>query len=295
MGVWKVTRKPKESAGDASPLNGPGSADARLTFQVLVDAPATDTVASVLADPRVPQPKAAHPDGFYLRVAGRGCNRINQVTFEVEIDYASPPGGQAGENPLNTPPSIEFDAVPVETEIDVDINGRPIVMKTGERFDPKPRELVYEPTITVTRNVTWIDPYVIASYRNSVNSDTWYGMPPGTVWITALRAVNQITPEWVYWQASGTFQLRGAAPGSTERKAWWLRLLAQGYTVNVPAALSFTDADLNGAPAMKDGAPVTSPVLHDPATGYQLSDTANARWYEFETKRAMPFANLGLI
>jgi hypothetical protein len=285
-----ITERIRSQGGDRA-VNGQYFEQTRSRF-FQITATAGENETQILTHPSFPQPSSPHPSGAYLRVSDRRVTRMAPNYFEGEADYSAP--SRPGKSPLEESPQIRFDAIPVEAEIDVDINGKPIWMiKIKEKFDPPPKETFYEPLIIVTRNVTSIDPVVIAQYRNATNSDTWYGQPPGTVRISRLVADLIADVDFSYFRVTGEFHIRGAAYNSTPERAHWLRLKAWGHkAVQKP---SWANTDIIGKALDGLGEPVTRPVLHDINTGRALAEGADAQWYEFQTKKSLSFAQLGLI
>lgn len=294
MGVSSVTRKVRSQVDDRS-LNGQAAAQAwEIPYDIVVDDPTT-TETAILSHGSVVKVGDAHPDNSYLRVIQRRLVRVAPTKYELVAGYGAPGGAGTDVNPLALPPEIEFDAIAQEEAIDEDIDGKAIIMRTGEEFSPRITELVYIPVLRVRRNVAWIDPYTMATYRNATNSDTWYGMPPGTVKVARLVARRRTFSALTYWEVDGEFHMKLNYGGSSSpARAWWKRVLAQGFKVNV-------DDDLLGFGYVtvhafgKDGKPVTKPVLHDIETGYEITDNTEAQWYEFQTKPSLPFSALGLL
>jgi hypothetical protein len=256
----------------------------------------TTSEAQVLASPLIPALRSPHPDGLYLRASRRRAQFVGPTLWEIQIDYESlGGGGQQTQNPLDMPPKIRFTSEDREEEIDIDINGKPLRTITKEGFEPRIREVKPTPIITVTRNVGWVNPTVIADYRWRVNSDNWYGMSPGTVLIMSLDAENVPDPDFNYWTVTGKFALRTAAPGSTDAKAWYTRVYAQGYYAFYPP-ISGSTYVLGPILYGEDQRPVTKPMAHYVSNGRPLDEsTTTGQWYEFQTKESRDFSTLGLI
>jgi hypothetical protein len=304
MSILNIKRKIESSTTDNWPLTSMASQERTVEYSVLVT-DTTDTEDTILASPITPQLRSPHPDGLIARATRRQLRRVAPYLYDLEVGYEAfsmvgdvSQGG--GGNPLSVPPKIRFTSTAAEYEIDVDIEGNAIIMRTGEEFNPKPKETVYDPVIEITRNVAWVNPFVMATYRNATNSDTWYGMPPGTLRIAGLDAdsVGEEGDDFIYWTVHGSIQCRLAHPGSTDDKAWWLRMRAQGYIVN----LTDDQGEYIAVHAWdKEGNKVSKPVLHNKDTGAAIVATGTqslntlAQWYEFQTKRSLPFADLGLL
>lgn len=253
------------------------------------------TEAEVLAHESIPQLRDQWVGQPWLRVVNRAANRISPLLWEVQVQYQTPPdaGGGGGSSPLLAPPIIEFSSEVTEEDITQDVRGQPILMTTTEEPSPRIKREFHTPLILVKRNVAWIDPSVIAQYRMVVNSDMWYGNPPGTCLLRSIKAVNVPDQDFEYWTVDAAIAIRRGAPFTSDAKAWYYRVLAQGFLVNLPIIPSGTV--LEGQHAMKDGQPVSAPVLHDITNGFLIENNADAEWYEFEIYQSLPFAALGLL
>lgn len=292
MAVVSVTRKIRSTAGDQSPDGKTFSMNRGITYQIVVDDPNT-TESDILYSPLVVALRSPHPDNFYLRVSGRQLSRVSPILYELETTYASPTGGgENAQSPLDMPPKIRFTSEDVEEEVTHTVGGLPIQTINGETFMPRLREVLPIPAIIVQRNVTWVNPNTISLYRNTVNSDTWYGMPAGTVLCKSIDADSMDDGDFSYWSVTARFLVRRGAWKYTEDvNAWHQRLLAQGFLITVdlspgPGIIHAMYADMTKA---------TRPVLHDTETGRLITDPTDAQYYLFRTKVPMPFNELGLL
>lgn len=306
MGMIDIIPMNKFDAGGRSPDNKTFSQNSRLYYTATVDDPVNDTALTVQYDPRTPQLRSPFPYGGYMRATNVQVTKQTPLMYQVAVDYESP--SKPGENPLDQAPVVEFDWISTEAKIDTDINGAAIIMVTGEEFNPHPPITLYEPVVRVTRNVATYDPNFWAQYARSVNADYFYGLPPGTVRLIPpkARSVEDDDQQFVYWVVSAEFQIRRAAPGSTDLKAWYLRLRAQGmyvYTAN-PTNESWTAAQrvrTKGRMQSDRNKETTEPVMH--AThdgggyheGEQIFDNTLAQWYEWEVFEPLPYSALGLL
>lgn len=254
------------------------SQNATRVFDVLVNNLSDNEVVALTA-PGIPQVRDPHPTNAYLRASSVHAQKTAPYRYEVQIGYAAP--GSPGQSPLDQPLSIELDAIVSEEDFDVDANGTAMVTVTGEAFKPAIKVPVYDTVIRCSKNLPTVDPVFISTYRNTVNSDNWNGFPPGTVRITSFKAQSVSDADQPYWSVSAEFQVRRAAPGSTDAKAWYKRVLAQGYKSKFST----------GSPLHIFGGAL---VRHDKTTGVWLRDTEDSQFYEFKIFRSLPFAPLGL-
>lgn len=277
-----VTEKFAIDAGYESPNNQLFTTTARRYFDVILGG--SETILDVLTSTDLPQVPSLHPTIPFLRQSGLGVRRLSPVHYEVTANYGAQGNGKPNTNPLDEVAQVEFDAIVSEEEFDTDINGDAMVMVTGEAFNPRIRVPVYDNVIRVTRNLppNKVDPNTISAYRNSVNNDNWYGLPPGTVRITMFKAQSISDDEQTYWRVSAEFQIRRGAPRTTDDKAWYKRVLAEGYMACFAA----------GQKPFRFGG---AKVLHKVSDGTYISNKANAEWYEFQVFESKSFNDLGLI
>jgi hypothetical protein len=128
-----------------------------------------------------------------------------------------------------------------------------------------------------------------------VNTDTFLGVfPPGTALITQFEANSVTTNDLVYWRQTTGLQFRTGEPNTTNAKAWWRRVRAEGFLVTVDSVLGGGAKD-NVRAVDKNGEPATKPVLHDKTTGEEILDPEDAQWYEWKTKKTRPFGAISLI
>lgn len=243
----------------------------------------------------VPRLRAQYTGLPYFRVVDRNANRISPVLWEVEVSYRSPQGvgGGGGQSPLLAPPNIEYDSEVVEEDQSEDVEGNPIIFVTGEELDPPLREERHNPLILIEKAVLWVNPEVIADYRNKYNSDLWYGNPPGTCLVRKLKAKSVSDVDFEYFMVSAAIAIKRGAPNTSDARAWWRRVRAQGYRVKIENP--FNPGETKLIHAQLDGVPVTRPVLHDKETGMWIRNNADAQWYEWDTKGSRPFGTLGLV
>lgn len=319
MGVLYVNPMIKVDARDSSPIDK-NVVTRGLTDYYQVGVDAGTTADEVLISPQVPKPKSPHPSGSLFRATNRQANRVSPILYEVAIEYETPqlslPTQDGGDptNPLAMPPEIEFDAEDVVEEIDREANdssgnpGKPIIMVTGEEFEPRMTEVQPSSVVRITKNVLTVNPFVMQQFRNSTNTDPWYDLPAGTAWMRRLRAKNVTSPDWQYWQlmAEVYFRLGADNGGTTNDKAWYRRVRAQGWKV---AYKLF--GIVKYGPGMESGQRATRPVLHriykndgspaDPnggpgeLLGEQIKDNTKAQWYYWRTKKQNAFAELKLL
>lgn len=292
MALLSITPKIRRDYGDTAPLDSQSVVPrTRLHYDLVFDVGTSDD--EIKNDLRVPQPKQLLGPGQFLRVVERDVSRSSQIMGELAVQYESPALGLATHNPLDVRPHVRGTTIATEVEIDTDIDGNAILTVTKEKFDPLPRATVRIPLLHVERNVAFDPSAVIAQYMCSplpaTNSDLFRGTPVGalTVWDMSFEEV--FADDYVFYKFVVEFARRDAAPGSTVDKAWWLRVLAQGYLVSVLLPVA------GFAPAHIDGVPVIKPVRHAVATGDILDFFDPDEWYEFNIRPSLPFYSIGIL
>lgn len=304
MGATATLRWSGRGGGEVARDNSLTTQNAILVYDVITTS-ALDDESTVLLAAGLPITRQSHPTNLYLRCSSRQARKMSPLHWEVTCSYEMI--GKNG-NPLNAPPQIEWTTSTTEEEIDEDIEGRPICTVVGEPFDPPIRSPRSDLVLRVTRNLPTFDPSVIRFYTDTVNADTILGQPPGTARIKHLSALSVTDDDFVYWRASIEIHFRRGAPRTTDERAWWTRVRAQGFFVKVPLPVGI---GLPGALVIKratddTGAPVTKPVLHysvatgNKQPGERIPVDPNdpwplAQWYEFQHLESRPFGPLGFF
>lgn len=261
----------------------------RLMWTILSTDPGVDTSLSI-------QQEAAqsynfkvgmlHPFDNNLYATSVRVSRNVPLMFTLEAQFVAK-GSEVGENPLNEPADVEVDFSTQQAEYDQDITGAAIANVNGEGYTVQ--DEISDMVLVVTRNLPAFDAILAWQYmhRGAVNSDLWYGMPPGTCRVRGLRGRSVNTDNFLYWTVTGTVQVRSAAPGSTAAKAWFARARHEGFQIR-PAA----GADPKPAREIENGpGDVSNPVLLK-ADGTWENNPANAVWQEWQMAPSLPFASL---
>ncbi len=167
-----------------------------------------DNEFTVTAAPGIPRMFDPHPSNPFLRAREFSAKRMspNNLAWLVTVVYRTPDrieghggnnndsgGGtqrdQANDfqNPLSEFPEVKFDTTGREdllTQI-YDINTgtlKPVTASNGEPFDPPPKQLQRAIALTISRNedINAPHPAIGMTYINTVNSDYFWGLPPGS-------------------------------------------------------------------------------------------------------------------
>jgi hypothetical protein len=220
-------------------------------------------------------------------------SRQSLILWQLNVDYSGELGPSDNQdNPLFTPPRVDWDDVETEEEIDEDWDGKPIQTINGEPIEGV-KTLLPDQTVSIKRNMLLFNPFIQARYRRSVNSDSYLGWPPGTAKLMKLSASNVVTPELAYWEVTGQIRFRYPYRTTNER-AWYRRVRHQGYYKRVDVGNDETQI----IRAMKGGEPTNRPVLLD-AEGYEIpqgdGQSVEAHWLEFKIYDSLPYGALGLL
>src|SRR5579884_2127166 len=147
-------------------------------------------------------------------------------------------------NPLLRPSEIKWSFAQFQRIADVDIYGAAVVNSAGEAFDPPAEKDDSRPVLVVTRNEAGFDPGIAYLYRDAVNSDAFFGAPPGTAKIQAIEATRHYENNFFYWQVTYTIHFRP--------DGWNLNLLDQGFNyLDTDGKTKLLIRDKNGAAVSK--------------------------------------------
>lgn len=265
------------------------SQSARRSFTVVSDAPTTDTGYGAKLATGVPRVRDPHPEDFSLRVVDVNAVRKSPVLWEIDVEYAAQTA--AGRNPLDEPAVIRWSFVTADEPIDADVDGEPIVTVNNERFDPPISAPASDLVLSIVKNVASFDPGQARTYKNAVNSDTFLGQPAGTARLEGIEAESVTDDDFSYWRLSVEIRFRVGIRGAADSKAWYRRILHQGFIIRDAAG----DAAAKWHRATDGhGNESVVPVLIK-SDGTQETDPASAHWLEFEIYNSLPFASLGLL
>ncbi len=250
-----VDVKPRRSGGQAGVGGEPGQVISRRGrgWTVLFDDPADDEVDAVLA-PGIP--RVGSMDG------NRFCNDVDAVRvgtsllFEVFADYRS----LAGEWPFRSlgadvRPEINWGIATTTEPIDVDAAGKPMVTTAGCPLDPPLSREFRDRTLTVTRRVRKFNSIDRDQWADTVNSDRFFGYPPGLVRCVGISAGEIVEGRTLLYNEIAQFVIRYAKWGKV-RPGWRRRVWNAGTVERRADGTLKTIVDA-------DGNPYTQPVPLD--------------------------------
>lgn len=273
-------------------------------FQILHDV--GEPEVNKYSAPGLPAAGSVYP-GTNFVLAGRAqMQQVSPIMTIATVEYRGEVApltgsGAPSNNPVFAPPSIDWDTVLFEEQIDEDIHGKPIQTKAFERLRGVKAEFP-DIILTVQRNFDFWDSYVQAAFSRAVNSTPFAGWPAGTGKVMKLKASSVIgdpASGLGYWR--GTLQVKFRIPyRTTPDKAWFVRVFHAGQYCRqeIPG-----DADANGDKPFKivpcvDGnkSVATSPRPLD-QYGFQLrdGDVNMQNWLEFERYFPMNLNLLGFL
>ena len=286
MGVVNVKEE-----GDGRLELEPGRMTDTRQFSVLFDTAdeyAARRVIAASAD-GVPRMFSSHPGSRWLYVMRKGVREKGPFLFIVTCYYDGITGTAAGGDegpidPLTIPPQWSWSFSMSNERIDRDIDDNAITNSAGQSFDPPISQEVPQLVARVVWNLPVYNALFAAEYVGAVNSDVWGVFSAGMVLCTQLSGDQVHTPFLSYWKVSYEFQIR--------YDGWKRRILDEGFAVK-------TGVDGEGKPTYSMNKDENGDILSEPVPLDGAGDikalAADDVFLEFDTRRQVPFALLGLI
>ncbi|HIJ70649.1 MAG TPA: hypothetical protein HPP87_04710 [Planctomycetes bacterium] len=296
----------RESWEDMGYEAGVESASAPRVFTVLFDNADDPFTRPEMAwnaathNVRIPYIYERHPSKTWLWVQRKSVRALSPCLFEVSIHYSTRPAGPADESqidptvsPLQLPWQISWGFAGREEPIDRDINGDPIVNSADEAFDPPVTRPFYDLTLAIIRNQAEYNPLLAADYKDTLNSDYFYGFAPGIVKCADISADSARNADLFYWHVHYQFQMR--------RIGWALKLIDRGYREKVGVdgeGKPIYDAIMMGTSESGEAdddqkVPVNQPAYLD-GSGRKKADSAAITVLEFDILESKDFSVLEL-
>lgn len=296
MALVNSTEKPRQSrsGGEADEKLQNSRASASRSFTILTTESHSTLWVRLAAQAAgwLPRKGEYHPDDFWHRCNNVEVEQVGPNYYEANASYVSLSFGDEDGDPTLQPAEIQWSHVITDEAVDQDVSGKPICTVLGESFDPPLTRPYADLFLTVTKNVSVFDPFVAQQFMHKVNADTFLGVfPPGTALIEAFHADSVITDDLSYWRRTIGVHFRCGAPNTTDAKAWFRRVRAEGFYIKGIAAgpqWKYRATDANGENSV-------NPVLHAVADGERIDNINDAEWYEFELFESVPFAPLNFI
>lgn len=225
--------------------------------------------------------------------------------WDVTVTYStapeSDPSAFAQDNPLLQPAEISYGFQARRVLIPGSYNdplGPPndnawqqgIFAPNGELFDPQPEWELYEPVLTIKRNLASISGAAFMSLANCVNSDVYQNAQPRQLRMlapTAVRKWHRNVPPMggFYWEATFAMAFRW--------ETWDIQVLNQGtyyFTGGKPASVwsttvaRKTKTDDHG-----------NPLIVNLSTNGDINTTTTPTFFRRRVAREISFSNLDLL
>jgi hypothetical protein len=181
---------------------------------------------------------------------------------------------------------VIFEAPFVDDATDEILDTRAVRNSAGFAFDPPPEIDDSRPVLIVTLNEEGYEPVGAALLGDKVNSDVFWGFPPGTAKLAPPEAEQVFEDEEDFWRVTYKVEFRLAAP------YWDIAPLDQGYhALDVAASEGVGEAYRI---VDRDGSPINEPW---PLNGDGLEavpGTDAPVFLKFRPYERIPFGPLGL-
>ena len=212
-------------------------------------------------------------------------SRMSPILWLVEVKYEGFPINE------DEGTQVEWSDVTTTEDIDQDFLGRAIVNVNGEYVQGLTMDLS-DPVLVLRRKFFSINIAAIHAYRHSVNSDNFFGFPPGTARLVGYSASARFAggAQQGWWDVTARFQFRWPYR-TTADKAWFKRYRNEGYMIRVNAfdglgirkrkkAVDFFKTESN-----------TPILLND--DGEEEVDPNRAVWLYAQVYGSLPYSALG--
>lgn len=263
----------------------------RQMYSIVTSYDATDLDVYALAG--LPGYGQFYPGTDFVFAKKVSLTRVSPIYWTANVDYEGEISGFDGDgnprSPIDAPPKIKWSDVEYELETDVDYDGNPILNPAGDRVQGV-KKIIADQTLTVRRNMLTFNPYLQAIYRESTNSDTFAGWPPGTAKLMKLEADAVFGGDGIggYWDVYALFQFRYPYR-TTPDKAWYYRNLATGLYEKIE-----TTVGIGRIRIVDDhGEPINSPARLG-EDGKVLANGDDSYFMETKLYNPLPYAALGL-
>lgn len=184
------------------------------TFTVITDDPWTgpavvrEAVPIAIADTY--DTGTEYDTGAYCLTKNATCTADDGKQWTVTANYGPPPENTAGD-PLSKPWEIDWSFAPYERPADQDSNGAPIVNTVGDPFSTATMRDDSRPVLTIVRNEATFSPALAYLYRDTVNSDDFFGASPGQVKVSNISGKRDFDPIYgFFWAVTYAFTFDAA-------------------------------------------------------------------------------------
>lgn len=189
--------------------------------------------------------------------------------------------------PWTAPPVLKWSSEDAEWAITHDREGKEILNKAGDPYDPPLMDVLAVPIATVSRVEKAFDPDWIIVYKNTVNRDPWLAWPAESVLCKDIVGDRFFDPDWGWlWTVTYTYGFKPAvkAADNTVIQAGW-----DAYVLNA-GLREKKDGKLR--PIMLGNAPASSPLPLDNDGKYAPNDPPV--YLRFKVKPTSDFADFNM-
>lgn len=279
------------------------------TYEVLCDRLGEDP-AVVENAPGIPTMGQSYGESAPLLVVRRRLARVkNGKLWTVEVGYSAPPsGGELDPNPLTWAPVMTGGGGrPYEEQLDVDLDGRPVMNSARQLFDVPMACTRYDFEFTIEKNYRYVDYNILSLYFGAVNADKFLIFPAGVVKCVNIefdrpRRASGVT----YIPHTFTFRVRRPLPAVEQTlgdnskmtvggpiNAWKQRRIDAGYEEWYQSDPD-TQLPIYRTIRSDDGERIGAPALLDGAGGLRKSDEPPV-YLEFRDSEMLPFSVLQIF
>ena len=196
-------------------------------------------------------------------------------------------------DPRNWTPEITTNWVKFQVPTYIDINGNPIVNSCGDLFNPPVNVDDDRLQIKISRYEQWLDVQKCLKYKNTINSDNFWGCPPGCWKLLPIAKSQEIINDpqtgsnWIFFKTHYTLELNVNGWGARPVDRGLNRLANKNVdgTLTIPAP-SYPDNPVRVPITTPFGTNHTTPQLLD-GHGQPLALGATPVWVAF-AKAAPP-------
>lgn len=238
----------------------------------------------------IPPTQSQHRFDQFLFVTGKDVEIDGGVfNYKVTVTYES-----IGD-PLTLTPIITYGGVGVNeqvdtTQFDSEEGDEPIVNSSDELFDPPTTVEIYDAVVTIVRNEQNYNAFLMDTFRNSINRNTWQVFAPETVLLQQVSTIRkELQIGFFYYEVTYVLYIRF--------DGWRRAIIDQGFrTVKLDSGGN-PERDANGAKQYielvdSEGKAMTQPTfLKD---GQKLPDNTDVVKLLFLLNRRTDFDALGL-
>jgi hypothetical protein len=218
--------------------------------------------------------------GSYVNSIDAVSEGDDGLSWLVNVQYGPYDATINPQDPTQRPIELNYEASQFQRPSIEDVNGKAIANSAGDPFDPPLMKDDSRPVFVITRNEMTYNDEVMATYRDTVNSDVFFGYGPMLVKCHSITGRLAYDPD-IHWYYVVTYRFEHNKDG------WHKKPLDAGFRTNPAGATS-------PAPIFdKAGLPISVPALLD-GHGLQLTDGADPVFLDIQDYVEKPFEPLNI-